>query len=117
MPKWTAPEISDLIKAVNSPDIVWKHPDKYHRQNVKTWKHIGYKMSSSREYHCIRNRYKNYHDAEFLRNKDRSLTQQEERALRKFTQRSPNGLIRFKPGFDAVATQLKIPIFTAKKRY
>ena len=73
-------------------------------------------MPSIRDYRCIRKRYKSHHDVEMQRNADRALTQQEERSLIKYTRTSPGGTIRFKPGFEAAATKMKIPVITARKR-
>ena len=95
----------------------WVQANKYHRDNVGNWKAIKILMESSRDYRNIRDRYKNHHDAEMQKNADRALTQQEERALRKYVYLSPGGSIKFKSGFKSTATQLKIPAMSAKKRF
>ena len=119
MPAWTDAEISKLLTAVQklTDEKKWVHVNKYHRVNVGIWKAIKIIMESSRDYRCIRKRYKNHHDAEMQENANRALTQQEERVLRKYVHLSPGGSIKFKSGFTSTATQMKIPVNSAKKRF
>ena len=74
-------------------------------------------MDSSRPYNLIRQRYKNFHDADIAKNNNRNLTQLEERTLNKFVQQTPGGTVKYKQGFAAAATKLKIPVTTARKKF
>ena len=74
-------------------------------------------MGSNRDYKSIRYRYKQHHDPILLRNASRVLTQQEERTLGKLVDISPGGTVRYRKGFEAAATQLKLPVEHAKKRF
>ena len=118
MPKWSNEEISSLLESVQyiTNANLWKHADKYHRQNAAIWSAIKIRMRSSRDYRVIRKRFKDQHDVEITQNKNRELTQQEERILRKFIQRSPGDTIHYTKGFDAAATKLKIPVASAKRK-
>lgn len=116
---WSENEKKQLDEAVKhvTNENRWAHADKYHRKNVAVWRSIKICMNSSRPYHLIRERYQNYHDAEMVKNRNRNLTQLEERKLSKFIQRSPGGSVKFTKGFTAAATKLKIPVASAKKRF
>ena len=107
--------LEDAIEDVTTNNK-WNHADKYNRINVPVWRLIKARMGSSRPYNLIRQRYKKCHDVEITSNNHRILTQLEERTLSKFVQRSPGGSVKYKKGFDVAATQMKLPVSTARKR-
>lgn len=119
MPAWTELEINQLLQSVErcSDENKWFGEDKYDRRNVGVWRAIKFMMGSDRNYKSIRSRYKQKHDPILQRNSTRVLTQQEERALSKLVDKSPGGTVRYNKGFEAAATQLKLPVESAKKRF
>ena len=119
MPAWTELEIEQLLRAVEKccNENRWQGDNKYDRRNVPVWRAIKIIMGSNRDYKSIRHRYKQQHDPLLQQNVNRILTQQEERTLHKFVDKSPGGTVRYRKGFEAAATQLKLPVANAKKRF
>ena len=86
MPQWSSHESEKLVNTIEEFTTTnkWRHPDKYHRQNVPVWRALKLCMDSSRDYRSIGQRYKSHHDPVLQANVNKILTQQEESVLLKY---------------------------------